>query len=133
MNKKLSLATAMGATAIALALSQPAAAVDESNFRFDKTSDLAAVCAVTADAAEYALANQSCRAFIEAAVQYHDEISNRKKMKRLVCYPASATIEDGKAVFVAWAAANASNQKLMNEVPVIGLMRSLNAKFPCKG
>jgi hypothetical protein len=133
MNKKLSLATAMGATAIALALSQPAAAVDESNFRFDKTSDLAAVCSVTDAAAEYALANQACRAFIEAAVQYHDEVSNRKKMKRLVCYPSSATIEDGKAAFVAWAAANASNQKLMNEVPVIGLMRSLNAKVPCKG
>jgi hypothetical protein len=133
MPKKTSLATTLGTAAVALALGQPVAAVDESNFRFDKTSDLAAVCSVTADAAEYALANQSCRAFIEAAVQYHDEISNRKKMKRLVCYPASATIEDGKAVFVAWAAAHASNQKLMNEVPVIGLMRSLNAKFPCKG
>ena len=133
MHKKTSLAAALGTAAVALALGQPAAAVDDTNFRFDKTSDLAAVCSVAADAAEYALANQACRAFIEAAVQYHDEVSNRKKMKRLVCYPSNATIEDGKAVFVAWAAANASNQKLMNEVPVIGLMRSLNGKFPCKG
>jgi hypothetical protein len=133
MPKNTSLATALGTATLALVLGQPAAAVDDSNFRFDKTSDLAAVCSVAADAAEYALANQACRAFIEAAVQYHDEVSNRKKMKRLVCYPANATIEDGKAVFVAWATAHAADKKLMDEVPVIGLMRSLNAKYPCKG
>lgn len=133
MNKKPSLAAAIGTAAVALALSQPATAVDDSDFRFDNTSDLAAVCAVPADAPEYALANQACRAFIEATVQYHDQISNRKKMKRLVCYPSSATIDDGKAAFVSWAAANAGDAKLMGEQPVIGLVRALAAKYPCKG
>jgi hypothetical protein len=133
MHKKPSLATALGAAGVALALVQPAAAIDQSDFRFDTTSDLAAVCSVTADAAEYALANQACRAFIEAAVQYHDEISNRKKMKRLVCYPSNATIEDGKAAFVAWAGTHTADQKLMGELPVIGLIRALAVKYPCKG
>ncbi len=133
MHQQTSLAAALGAAALALALSQPAAAVDDADFRFDNTGDLAAVCAVAEGAAEYALANQACRAFIEATVQYHDQIAKRNKMKRLVCYPASATIEDGKAAFVAWAAANASNAKLMGEQPVIGLVRALAAKFPCKG
>lgn len=132
MYKKSSLAAAMGAAGIALVLSQPVAAVNDADFRFDSTAQLAAVCSVAADAAEYALANQACRAFIEATVQYHDQISNRKKMKRLVCYPSAATIEDGKAAFLAWAAANAGNAKLMAEQPVVGLIRALAAKFPCK-
>lgn len=133
MTNKPSLAAGLGTAAVALILGQPAAALDDSDFRFDTTADLAAVCSVTADAPEYALSNQACRAFIEAAVQYHDEIANRKKMKRLVCYPASATIEDGKAAFVAWAAAHSKDAKLMGEQPVIGLMRSLAGKYPCKG
>jgi hypothetical protein len=53
-------------------------------------------------------------------------------MKRLVCYPAAATIEDGKAAFVAWAKGNAGDTKLMGEQPVVGLIRSLAAKYPCK-
>lgn len=133
MQNTPSFAAALGAATLALTLGQPAAAVEQADFRFDNTRELAAVCAVAADAAEYAIANQACRAFIEATVQYHDQVSDRKKMKRLVCYPANATIEDGKAAFVTWAAANAGNAKLMAEQPVVGLVRALAAKYPCKG
>ncbi len=118
---------------IALAVAQPAAAVQDSNFRFDTTTDLYDVCSVAETAAEYPLANQACRAFIEAAVQYHDEISNRKNLKRLICYPATATIDDGKAAFLAWSQTHSGDSKLMGEQPVVGLVRSLAAKYPCKG
>ena len=53
-------------------------------------------------------------------------------MKRLICYPPTATIEDGIAAFLAWGKANSGNAKLMAEQPVIGLVRALAAKAPCK-
>ncbi len=91
------------------------------------------MCSVSADAAEYPVANQACRAFIEATVQYHDEVSDRKNLKRLVCYPKTATIADGKAAFLAWTKAKAGDKKLMAEQPVVGLVRSLAAKYPLQG
>jgi hypothetical protein len=129
---KPTLAQTLAAVSIALAAAQPAKAVQDSNFRFDTTTDLYNVCSVTQTAAEYPLANQACRAFIEAAVQYHDEISNRKNLKRLICYPATATIDDGKTAFLAWAQTHSGDSKLMGEQPVVGLVRSLAAKYPCK-
>lgn len=125
--------TSLVAAGIALAIVQPAVAVQDSDLRFDTTAQLAAVCSVGADAAEYPVANQACRAFIEATVQYHDEISDRKNLKRLICYPKTATVEDGKEAFLAWTEANGSDKKLMAEQPVVGLVRSLAAKYPCKG
>lgn len=65
-------------------------------------------------------------------MQYHDGISSHNKLKRLICYPSNATIEDGKQAFVAWAKQHAGDKKLMTEQPVVGLMRSLAAKYPCK-
>jgi hypothetical protein len=131
--KPITLARTLAAVGIALAVAKPAAALQESNFRFDTTTDLYTVCSVAADAAEYHVANQACRAFIEATMQYHDEVTDRKKLKRLVCYPATATIEDGKGAFLAWAKTHAGDAKRMGEQPVVGLMRSLAKKYPCKG
>ena len=129
---KPSFTQTLTAAGILLAMAQPAAAVQESNFRFDSTADLAAVCSTPADAAEYPVSHQACRAFIEATVQYHDQISSRKKLPPLVCYPAGSTVEQGKAIFLDWATAKAGDKKLMGEQPVVGLVRSLAAKFPCK-
>lgn len=130
---KTVFATSLAAAGIALAIAQPAVAVQDSDLRFDTTAQLAAVCSVSADAAEYPVANQACRAFIEATMQYHDEVTGRKHLKRLVCYPKTATIADGKAAFLAWSKAKAGDKKLMAEQPVVGLVRSLAAKYPCKG
>ena len=133
MNKKRSFLTVLGAAALVGASVQPAAAVEDDDLRFDTTDDLYAVCTVAASAPEYPVANQACRAFIEATVQYHDAVSDRKQLKRLVCYPKSATIQDGKDAFLAWAKKNASDRKLMKETPVVGLVRALAEKYPCKG
>jgi hypothetical protein len=132
MSKKRSFLAVLGAAVLVGASVQPAAAVEDDDMRFDTTDDLYAVCAVTASDAEFPVARQACRAFIEAAVQYHDEVSDRKKMKRLICYPKNATIQDGKNAFVAWAKKNARDKKLMNEIPVVGLVRALAEKYPCK-
>jgi hypothetical protein len=132
MQTNPSLIRALAAAGLALVLGQPAMAADASNFRFDTTKDLDAVCSVPETAAEYAVAHQACRAFIEATVQYHDEVTNRKALKPLVCYPPNTTIEDGKAAFLAWAATKTGDTKLLGEPPVVGVVRALAAKYPCK-
>lgn len=113
--------------------SQGAGAVGDASFRFDTTANLYEVCALTEDSPGFVVANQACRAFIEATVQYHDEISARRKLKRLVCYPKGTTIEDGKQAFIEWANRQSDDAKLMAEQPVVGLVRALAAKYPCSG
>lgn len=127
-----SLTRLAGVAALAATLSQTAQAVDADAFRFDTTQNLYDICSVGADAAEHVTAALACRAFIEASVQYHDAVSDRKKLKRLICYPKTATIADGRDAFVAWAKQHASDEVRMKEVPVVGLVRALSAKYPCK-
>lgn len=117
---------------IALTLGQ-AAAVENSNLRLDSTGDLYAVCSVPASAAEFPVARQACRAFIEGVAQYHDLISKPGKMKRLYCMPKGSTLEDGVDAFNAWAATHTGDAKRMGEEPALGLIRALAAKYPCKG
>ena len=133
MSINSSLIRTLAVAAVALSLGQPAAAVEDSDFRFDTTQDLHAVCSVPGNTAEYAMAHQACRAFIEGAMQYHDSVSKPKQLKRLICYPAQSTIDDGILAFNAWATAKAADAKLMGEPPVVGLVRALAAKYPCKG
>ena len=56
-------------------------ALQEENFSFKTTRDLYGICATGAEDTNYVTATQTCRAFIAAAVQYHDEVTNRKNLK----------------------------------------------------
>ena len=132
MSKNLLLRSMMGAAVAAVIGSQSAMAVQNEDVNFKTTEDLYQVCSVEPAAPEYIAASFACRGFIEAAVQYHDEVTDRKKLKRLICYPKGATVADGRSAFVAWAKKQLRNKKLMNEVPVVGLVRALAAKYPCK-
>ena len=102
-------------------------------FRSETTRDLYDLCSAPADHPDYAPAIYSCRAFLEATVQYHDAVSDGKTLKRLICYPSGATLEDARVAFVAWAKANARNKAFMGEMPVMGVVRALEDKYPCKG
>lgn len=121
-----------GAAVLAAGATQSVLASTTENFEFNTTMDLYHVCATVPADEEYIPSVFSCRAFIEATVQYHDAISDRKKMKRLVCYPATATVADGRRAFLAWVERNKGDSKLMKELPVVGLVRSLADKHPCK-
>ena len=132
MNNRQALGLALIFAGAGGLFSQTALAIDEADFRFDSTEALYDVCSAPRDAAEYAVANQACRAFLQATVQYHDEISARRKLKRLICYPNGATIEDAKQAFLAWASENAKNGERMAEPPVVGVVRALAAKYPCR-
>jgi hypothetical protein len=113
---------------LTMAVAAPALAVDDEDLGFETTEDLVAVCsAPAASAAQFA-----CTAFIEATVQYHDAVSDRKNLKRLICYPSGTSIEDGRVAFLGWAADNSADAKLMGELPVVGLVRALAAAYPCR-
>ena len=121
------------AAAAALTFASGAAlAADPEDFGFDTTEDLYLVCSTPANVPEHVPAALACRAFIEATVQYHDEIVGREGVKRLVCYDETTTIEEARQVFVDWGKKNLRKKKLKGEQPVVGLMRSLSEAYPCR-
>jgi hypothetical protein len=109
---------------IAIAQAQGAEAYD--------VRDLYNTCATAPESPEYTTASYACLAFIGGAVQYHDAVSDRKHLKRLICYPQGATVTDGRDAFVAWGKKNLDNDERMGEIAVIGLVRALAEKYPCK-
>ena len=123
---------AISAALLTLAMAQPATAIEDKNVSFDTTEDLYRVCSVEAADPSHTAAQVACTAFIEATVQYHDAVSDRKQLKRLICYPQGATIADGRTAFLAWAQKNAGDAKRMGELPVVGLVRALAKAYPCK-
>lgn len=126
------LSSSFAVAALTGLLSSSALAIEDADFRFDSTEDLVQVCSVPATAPEYLTATLACKAFIEATVQYHDQVTDRKKLKPLICAPKTATTEEGRIAFLAWAEKKASDKKLMAEQPVVSLVRALAAKYPCK-
>ena len=132
MKTKSSLPTVLGALLLASTFAQPASAVDDEDVKFRTTEDLYQVCSVSEGEAEYVPASFACRGFIEGAVQYHDAVTDRKNLKRLICYPKGATVGDGRRAFNAWAKKHAGNKERMNELAVVGLVRALADKYPCK-
>ena len=133
MKKMPPISVLLGTAMLVGSFAQQTLAIEEDDLKFDTTADLYDVCVVSAAEPEYPVAHQACRAFIEAAVQYHDAVSDRKNLKRLICYPKGATLQDGKNAFLTWAAKNSADKNLMDEVPVVGLVRSLADEYPCKG
>lgn len=114
------------------AFGQSLAGLEEADFSFKTTADLYDICSAEPSDPNHVSAQLACTAFIQATVQYHDAVSDRKKMKRLICYPEGATIATGREVFLAWAQANAGNAERMKEMPVVGLVRALAKRYPCK-
>jgi hypothetical protein len=112
-------------------LAAPASALEESDFNYDSTENLYRICATEPSSDLHLVASITCRAFLEATVQYHDAVTSREGLKRLICYPKGATIEEARETFVAWGKANSGNAELMNEPPVKGVVRALAAKYPC--
>ena len=108
-----------------------ARAVEEVDFKFRTTRALYNLCTVQPEDPLFSFARWACRGFLEATVQYHDGVSNRKDLKRLICYPAEATIADGRDAFIAWGKKNLNNTEYMNEYPVLGVVHALGEKYPC--
>jgi hypothetical protein len=67
----------------------------------------------------------ACRSFLEATVQYHDAVSDGDSFKRLICYPASATLEDAAGPLSPGLRPTAGNATRMGELPVPPVVRAL--------
>jgi hypothetical protein len=127
-----SLLPRIGAVLFATVLSPCTTAGQDKDSDFYDVRELYNTCAVAPDSAEYAVATYACLAFIGGAIQYHDAVSDRKHLKRLICYPKGATVTDGRAAFVAWGEKNLANKERMDEIAVVGLVRALAEKYPCR-
>jgi len=127
-----SLLPKIGGVLFATLLSQLAIAAQSEDTDVYDVRELYTTCSVAPDSAEYTAASSGCLGFIGGAVQYHDEVSDRKHLKRLICYPKGATVTDGRAAFVAWGQKNLANEERMNEIAVVGLVRALAEKYPCQ-
>jgi hypothetical protein len=108
-----------------------AQAADTASLSLKTTEDLYRVCTVPPSDSAYIEAADLCEGFLIGAISYHDAIADRRHLKRLVCYPASATRTDGVQAFIAWAAGHQQDQKFMADPAVVGLVRGLAAKWPC--
>ena len=106
-------------------------AIERRDFWITDTVDLLDLCTTPKDDPLRSQAINYCMAYLDGAVDYHDAISDHKEMKRLICYPNTASLEEGVLVFIAWAQANQGDKKLMDEPTVIGVVRALEAKWPC--
>jgi hypothetical protein len=122
---------AAACAAVALGLAFSAEAVDEEDFSLKTTEDLYQLCGETSKSPNYIPSIYACRGFLRGVVQYHDAVSDRENLKRLICYGPEATIEDGRTAFLQWAEMHAKDAELMQEKPVIGAVRGLAAKYPC--
>ena len=125
----------VGAVTLAASLalwSSANAAVEKRDFFLTNTQDLLELCTLPQDDPQYDKAINYCMAYIDGAVDYHDAITDHEQLKRLICYPETATLEQGVMVFIAWGEANQGNEKKMNEPTIIGLVRALADKWPCE-
>lgn len=118
--------------AVLLMTASSALALEKEDYNFLNTKHLYNLCSAPSDHNDFPTATYACRGFIAGAVQYHNGVSDIKKLPRLICYPEGTTLKDGEDAFNAWAEANKDNEELMSELPVEGLVRALSEAYPCK-
>jgi hypothetical protein len=109
-----------------------AQAADPAVLALRSTQDLYRVCTPAPSDAQAPEELALCEGFLAGAVSYHDAISDRRHLKRLICYPSTATRDQGIQAFITWASAHQQNQKFMGDPAVYGAVRALAAKWPCK-
>lgn len=109
-----------------------ARAADTTNFDLSTTKDLYAVCSAASNDPLRPEALNFCEGFLLGVVRYHDAIVDRKHLKPLFCYPSTATRDEAIQAFVDWAGSHQQDQKLMSAPPIVGAIRGLAAKWPCK-
>jgi len=109
-----------------------AQSTDATTFNLKTTEDLYRVCSTANDDPLRIQAINFCEGFLVGAVSYHDAVTSRENLKRLICYPEGVTRADGIQAFLDWAAAHQADNKFMNDPPVFGAVRGLAHKWPCK-
>ena len=119
--------------AAGLALGQTSAEAQDRAFLVNTTEDLHNLCTMPDGAAMRTEAINYCMAYMDGAVDYHDVLTtgDNDEMKPIVCYPETATLELGVVTFIEWGNSMRDDRKLMDEPPVLGVLRALSKKWPC--
>ena len=125
------VASLLAVAAVALSAG-PARATTTADFAMKTTEDLYRVCSVAPNDPLRQEAINFCEGFLLGVVGYHDAVTKRENLKRLICYPSTATRDQGIEAFNVWAASHQQDQKFMSDLAVIGAVRGLAAKWPCK-
>jgi hypothetical protein len=102
------------------------------NFSLKTTEDLYRLCSTPADDPLRREAINFCEGFLLGVVSYHDAVTDRHHLRPLICYPPTVTRDDGVQAFIGWAASHQGDNKFMNDPPVLGAVRGLAHKWPCK-
>lgn len=121
------IALAMGVTMMP---GQGSAQIDR-DFSVVNTMDLLFLCTLPDDDPLHSEAMNYCLAYLDGVVDYHDVLTEHERMNRLICYPNTATLEQGVLVFIDWAEEKQSDEGLMGEPPIMGVVRALAAEWPC--
>lgn len=103
------------------------------NFTLRTTEDLYTVCSTANSDPLRVQAINFCEGYLLGVVSYDDAIADGKHLHRLVCYPSTATRNEGIQAFIDWAVSHQQDQELMNAPPVLGAIRGLASKWPCRG
>jgi Rap1a immunity proteins len=118
--------------ALTRAAETPEHMLNSSDFTLKTAEDLYRVCSVAPDDPLHPQAINFCQGFLLGVVSYHDAVTDKQHLKRLICYPQTATRDQGIQAFIAWGAAHQKDHKFMNEPAVYGAVRGLASKWPCK-
>jgi hypothetical protein len=110
-----------------------ARAVDASNFVLNTTEDLYLVCSTADSDPLRPAAINFCEGFLLGVVTYQDAIADANPRKRLICYPQGITRDQGIQAFLGWAASHQQDRKFMTDSALMGALRGLASKWPCKG
>lgn len=108
-----------------------ALATDTTNFVLKTTEDLYTVCSTANSDPLRTQAINFCEGYLLGVVSYDDAVADNRHLHRLVCYPPTATRDEGVQIFIDWAASHQQDQALMNAPPVLGAIRGLASKWPC--
>jgi hypothetical protein len=109
-----------------------AQAAEPSDFQARTMAELFKVCSAKPTDPLGHEAAEFCEGFLLGVVSYHDAVTDRENLKRLICYPQGVTRSQGIQAFLDWAAAHQQDAKFMNEPAVYGAVRGLASKWPCK-
>jgi hypothetical protein len=109
-----------------------ARAVDSSTFVLNTTQDLYLVCSTAVNDPLRPVAINFCEGFLLGVVTYQDAIADANPRKRLICYPQGVTRDQGIQAFVSWAASHQQDRKFMADSALMGALRGLASKWPCK-
>ena len=111
---------------VATAPAQQGFALDD--FTVDRGKDLFDICTLEEGDPNYWEAQAFCFGYFQGGADYHQALVSGPQLGPLVCPPASATIRDAVAGFVAYGRAH---PEALDQAPMDVVFRAVTELWPC--